>query len=51
MGLARSGTAALIGRACRLPAELAKAAFYVGMSMGRLVLFPQRQEGRDGPAR
>ena len=51
MARGRSGTAALIGRACRLPAELAKAAFYVGMSMGRLVLFPPRQEDRDSAAR
>ncbi len=44
MGLGRAQTAGLVGRLCRLPAELAKTAFYVGLSMGKLVLFPSRQE-------
>lgn len=48
MGLGRSQTAALVGRACRVPAELAKTAFYVGMSIGRLMLFPPRHEGGAG---
>jgi hypothetical protein len=47
MGLGRSHTADVVGRLARLPAELAKAAFYVGLSMGKLVLFPSRH-GRDG---
>lgn len=47
MGLGRTQAGGLVGRLCRLPAELAKTAFYVGLSMGRLVLFPSRHEPGD----
>lgn len=50
MAFGRTQTAGLVGRLCRLPAELARTAFYVGVSMGRLVLFPSRHEGHHDPA-
>lgn len=49
MGLGRVQTAGLAVRLCRLPAALAKTAFYVGLSMGKLVLFPARHE-REEPS-